>query len=324
MKKNITINLFGTLYAIDEDAYEMLDSYLSSMKQYFSRRPEGSEVADDIEHRVAELLWERREAGMTAIDVDTIRQIITTIGNPAEMTGEEDASATDTSGFAQTPPVNTYAERPRRVLYRDTNNKMLGGVCAGLAQYTNSDPMLWRIIFLLVCLFVAPVIVVLYLVMLVVVPEARTAEDRLRMVGRPVTPENLNEEIMTASSTSEPEQQGRKRNWPYVLLIAICAVLLIALLLRFVSAPMSPLIHFGIDPAIPFVGNSLGLLHFGIAHGLRALIFFCAFAIALFVLIYGIVRMVRHDSKRMSTGQVLLLLFLFIFSLWVMYVIHVF
>ena len=57
MKKNISINIFGTIYAIDEDAYQLLENYLQSMKSYFQRQEGGEEIADDIEHRVAELLW---------------------------------------------------------------------------------------------------------------------------------------------------------------------------------------------------------------------------------------------------------------------------
>ena len=80
MKKNISINLFGTLYNIDEDAYNLLENYLNSMKRYFSRQEGGEEIADDIEHRVAELLWKKREAGMTAVDINVVKGIIDTIG----------------------------------------------------------------------------------------------------------------------------------------------------------------------------------------------------------------------------------------------------
>ena len=61
MKKNISINLFGTLYNIDEDAYNLLENYLQSMQRYFGRQEGGAEIADDIEHRVAELLWKKKE-----------------------------------------------------------------------------------------------------------------------------------------------------------------------------------------------------------------------------------------------------------------------
>ena len=88
MKKNISINLFGTLYNIDEDAYNLLENYLQSMQRYFSRQEGGEEVADDIEHRVAELLWKRHEAGMSAINIETVKEIIDTIGNAEQIAGE--------------------------------------------------------------------------------------------------------------------------------------------------------------------------------------------------------------------------------------------
>ena len=68
MKKNITINLFGTLYAIDEDAYQLLERYLDNMKSYFEGKDGGDEIADDIEHRVAEHLWEMKNGGVEAMD----------------------------------------------------------------------------------------------------------------------------------------------------------------------------------------------------------------------------------------------------------------
>ena len=85
MKKNITINMFGQLYAIDEDAYELLERYLSSMKRYFSDKEGGEEIADDIEHRVAELLWQQKEEGITAISIEVVKDIIGKIGNPTEI-----------------------------------------------------------------------------------------------------------------------------------------------------------------------------------------------------------------------------------------------
>ncbi len=236
MKKNININLFGTLYAIDEDAYEMLNSYLSSMKQYYSRRPESSEVPDDIEHRVAELLWEKREAGAAAIDIDTVRQIINTIGKPDEMSGDAGASAaqSNTSNFAQASSANIYNERPRRSLYRDTDHKVLGGVCAGLAQYTNSDdPILWRIVFLLICLFVAPIMLIVYVVMWLIVPEPRTAEDYLRMTGRPVTPENLREQILTPPEYNAPKNNGCASGCLWTILIILGLLALMAMIFPF-------------------------------------------------------------------------------------------
>ena len=93
MKKNININLFGTLYAIDEDACTLLENYLDNMRSYFAKRDGGDEIFDDIEHRVAEHLWSLKENGMTAIGIDTVKQIISSIGNPDEMESEVDEVA---------------------------------------------------------------------------------------------------------------------------------------------------------------------------------------------------------------------------------------
>ena len=95
MKKNITINLFGTLYAIDEDACQLLETYLNNMKNYFSRRDGGDEIADDIEHRVAELFSELREKGVEAVTIEHVRDIISRIGNPEQMDNETDDSPAD-------------------------------------------------------------------------------------------------------------------------------------------------------------------------------------------------------------------------------------
>ena len=72
MKKNISVNIFGTLYPIDEDAYELLQKYNANMRSYYSRREGGEEIADDVEHRVAELLTELRSQGVMAITIEHI------------------------------------------------------------------------------------------------------------------------------------------------------------------------------------------------------------------------------------------------------------
>ena len=175
MKKNININLFGTLYAIDEDACTLLENYLDNMRSYFAKRDGGDEIFDDIEHRVAEHLWSLKESGMTAIDIDTVKQIISSIGNPDEMesgveevadskieeTSDAEADSEDndqSEGKAQSQSYsntsndtdsNTTAEETiggkwiDRVLhhvsthrfYRDGKDKIGGGVISGLCHY---------------------------------------------------------------------------------------------------------------------------------------------------------------------------------------------
>ena len=251
MKKNISINLFGTLYNIDEDAYELLDRYMESVKRYFNREG-GEDITDDIEHRIAELLWERREAGLEAIDVQTVRDIISKLGNPSDMddgsashdshTGNENpeggAPFTDNrqQGYQRQESSSHQGEqkfsswmdeqgsrlrghfRGRR-LYRDPDDKVLGGICSGFAQYMGgSDPLPWRLlmVFLFFCTRLS--VGVIYLILWLLVPEARTPEERLKMRGIPITPENLNQEILRQSEPVQEENNSRKI-WITVLVI---------------------------------------------------------------------------------------------------------
>ena len=215
MKKNITINLFGLLYDIDEDACKLLEQYLDNMRSYFSKREGGDEIADDIEHRVAELFSELKEQGTQAISIEHVQNIIHRIGNPEEMDSEADiASANDeasTSHAENTQSPNgseatgtsegTTGKRKswlgKRKLYRDPQDQMLGGVMSGVCHYFGgTDPLPWRILMVLLALSSFSLMGIIYLLAWALVPAAKTAEERLQMKGKPVNPETINEELM--------------------------------------------------------------------------------------------------------------------------------
>ena len=233
MKKNITINLFGTLYNIDEDAYQLLDNYLQSMKRYFGSKDGGEEIADDIEHRVAELLWEKKEQGLDAISIEIIKEIIGKIGNAEEIAGEEETESgerkTENAGQS-VESGNTYTEEDNfdpstaslwerirhhfknRRLFRDPDNQLLGGVCSGVANYIGfGDPILWRLL-LLALFFVEGVGLITYLILWLIIPLARTPEDKLLMKGKKLTPNNINEQIIQDHSTQNTCSGSGNRN----------------------------------------------------------------------------------------------------------------
>lgn len=217
MKKNFRINLFGALYDIDEDAYELLDKYLQNMKAYFSRQEGGEEIADDIEGRVAELLAEQKEAGIEAVTIQHVQEIIGRIGNPEQMDDGEEAVNPTTNGAGTPPPPHQEEEKGPRKFFRDTEDRMLGGVLSGLTHYFGgSDPLPWRIIFVLLCIMSWSGLAIVYLILWAVLPEARTAEERLQMSGRPVNTRTLNEEIMrgmdkTRGFITSPETKNSAR-----------------------------------------------------------------------------------------------------------------
>lgn len=215
MKKNITINFFGTLYAIDEDAYELLNRYLSDMKKYFSRMEGGEEIADDIEHRVAELMLELKNDGREPIDIELVKEIIGRIGNPEELDDTAGESEGDsTTGHRGREWFSEQVSKKR--LYCNPDDKMLCGVLSGIACYLGIDPVWVRLI--VVALAVLPIpfiyisfwtVLIIYVVLALIIPEAKTPEERLRMHGKPVTMENLNEEIVSSADASDKPASNR-------------------------------------------------------------------------------------------------------------------
>ena len=151
MKKNITINLCGRLFQIDEDAYELLQQYIESLRQSFGREEGGEEIVNDIEARIAELFDELRQQGVEAITIEHVKDIITRIGKPEELTGEEEKQENSGHKYdsfrsaAQGIRDNVRARTAGKRLYRNPNDKMVAGVLSGIAAYTGSDVTWWRI-----------------------------------------------------------------------------------------------------------------------------------------------------------------------------------
>lgn len=228
MKKNITINMYGTLYAIDEDACQLLESYLDNMKSYFAKREGGDEIADDIEHRVAEILSDLKAQGVEAISVQHVQDIISRVGNPEEMDDESglDRDAehkSDSASGGQVPPVppvsdgtgageeetRTSSWFSRRRLFRDPDDVMIGGVMAGVCKYFGgNDPLPYRILMVLLALLSFSTMGIIYLLAWAIIPQARTAEERLQMQGKPVNPEAIKEEVMRMAGEADDYVQS--------------------------------------------------------------------------------------------------------------------
>jgi phage shock protein PspC (stress-responsive transcriptional regulator) len=153
MKKVININFQGRILPIEEIAYEDLKQYIESLRTYFEQEEGKDEIINDIECRVAELCEDRLKKGAVCITEQDIDLIITSIGRPADFEAQDgfeanasaNAGSSQTNSNAQTAGDPTYQKR----LYRDEQNKVLGGVCAGIANYLNLDPIIIRILWIL-------------------------------------------------------------------------------------------------------------------------------------------------------------------------------
>lgn len=200
MKKTISINLNGMLFNIDDDAYNRLEEYMKRIEAHFSGQDESKEIMNDIEARIAELLNERLGGSNKVISLNDIEEIIKTMGNPDEFGETEQES--------QSKQQYHYTHRPRR-LYRDPDNRVLGGVCGGIGAYMNIDPVIFRIIFVII-FFGFGVGLLIYLVLWIVIPEAKTTAQKLEMRGDPVNVSNIGSFIKEEFDNVKNSFRGKK------------------------------------------------------------------------------------------------------------------
>jgi phage shock protein PspC (stress-responsive transcriptional regulator) len=193
MKKTLTVNLGGTVFHIDEDAYQLLDNYLSNLRIHFSKEEGADEIMSDFELRISEILNERVRLGNEVITIGHVETVIKRMGKVEELFDEEPVSS---GNYNQTHHTTGEAGRERvsRRLFRDPDDRILGGVCGGLAAYLGWDPTPTRLlVFLLMFLF--GVTIPIYFILWMIVPMARTATEKLQMRGESITVENIGKTV---------------------------------------------------------------------------------------------------------------------------------
>jgi len=171
MKRTIQINLAGTIFNIDDDAYEILRDYLSAVERQFVSSVEGREIINDLETRMSELFTERLKPLRQVIATDDVREVLKVLGAPEDIGGHREGSRP----YSQSYSGRYEGPRRSRRMYRDGQDKSLGGVCSGLAWYFNTDPLLLRILFV-IGLFMGFGFL-LYLVLWIALPVAQSPEQ---------------------------------------------------------------------------------------------------------------------------------------------------
>ncbi|MDH5609772.1 MAG: PspC domain-containing protein, partial [Cyclobacteriaceae bacterium] len=283
MKKNISINIGGIIFHIEEDGYDRLKNYLDSINRYFSSFEDSKEIIDDIENRIAEILLGKLSDGKQVIVIEDIDELVTTMGTVADF---EAAIDTDTDGPAtghtqqenRTESTTEAGGAAPKRLFRDSKHRLLGGVASGLAHYFNIDALWVRLLFLalLFNLLLAPVSgatllayiilwivlppndgleedkdikklfrssegrvmggvasgiaayfgtdtavirllfvlsiflggagIILYIIMWIITPEARTITEKMQMQGEPVTLSNIESNVKKSLNVQEGEE----------------------------------------------------------------------------------------------------------------------
>jgi phage shock protein PspC (stress-responsive transcriptional regulator) len=188
MKKTLSINIRGIVFNIDEDAYQKLNSYLSEIYRHYKNQPGADEIVSDIENRVVELFQERTSSHKQVITLIDVEEVIAILGRPSDFDRElEDDSP-------PRPQATTRRAKGPKRLYRDPVNRVIGGVCSGLGAYFNVDPVWFRLAFVLAVIF-AGTGILLYLILWIVLPPARTVSERLEMRGDPIDIDNIEKAV---------------------------------------------------------------------------------------------------------------------------------
>ncbi len=185
MKKTFSVNLGNRVYNIDDDAYARLKEYLDHIEAYFSDDKEREDIISDIEGRLSEIFSEKLNLTRQVITLSDVQDAIKIMGDPDVIGGEKSKSENKRSHYG------TYEKSySRRRLYRDDDNRVFGGVCSGLGYYFDIDPVILRIA-LVVLFLVGGFGLLLYLIMWLVVPKARTTAQKLEMRGSSVNASNI-------------------------------------------------------------------------------------------------------------------------------------
>ncbi|MFI5124878.1 MAG: PspC domain-containing protein [Chitinophagales bacterium] len=188
MKKIININFHSRVIPIEETAYDILQNYMDSLRKHFSAEEGGDEIVNDIENRFAELFSERLKNGASCITDDDVNATITNMGRPEDFDDEESSRSAGTTANTAGTGADTEAktEEPHRSLYRSENDKMLGGVCGGLAAYLRIDSSVMRIIFTLLMFVSFGAALPLYIILWLVLPsKSMVTEIKKRLYRNP-------------------------------------------------------------------------------------------------------------------------------------------
>lgn len=185
MNKTVNINLAGTFFHIDEDAFGKLSRYLEAIKKSLSD-PQGSdEIIRDIEARIAELFSEKIESSSHVVTLKEVDAVIKVMGQPEDYMVDEEIFD-DTPVTAKSRRSSSYKQ-----LFRDIDNKFIAGVSSGLGHYLGIDAIWVRLLWVLLTVFSSGFFIIVYILFWILVPAAESTSDKLKMTGEPINISNI-------------------------------------------------------------------------------------------------------------------------------------
>ena len=193
MNKIEYINLGGIPLAVDIDAAAILQNYLYELDDYFGKSDYADEIINDIELRMAELIEESMGSRKVA-NLDDVEKAISIMGRPDQFEHRDDDEASDSTDSHE---HHREGQSYKRKLYRDPNEKVIAGVCSGVATYFDMNDPIWVRLGFVLFTITGGAGILLYIILWAVMPKARTSIDRLRMKGEPIDLQNIERMVET-------------------------------------------------------------------------------------------------------------------------------
>ncbi len=319
MKKNISINISGIIFHIEEDGYETLRKYLDSIKRYFASFEDSSEILIDIESRIAEIFLAKLNEGKQVITAEDVNSLIATMGSvndfkaaeeqelvSNEFASEDSKSKSQSSGNAREASKKLFRDQKRKIaggvcaglahyfnidpvwprllfallvlgsygsllivyiilwialpaseelveeasvkkMYRDSEKKVIGGVASGVAAFFGVDIAMIRVLFVIFAIFGGLGLLV-YIIMWIALPEAKTITEKMKMQGEPVTLSNIESSVKKGLNEKEDQEES------VLTKIVLFPFRLIAMIINGVAKVLGPVFKVSIDVLRMFIG----------------------------------------------------------------------
>ena len=208
MKKVTNATLGGIVFAVEEDAFDALSQYLKSIETKFANSPDYSEIANDIESAIAEKFKLRKKDEKKAVTIVDVNEVVGEMGTADEVSEvADDVKGEDTASEPNTASQTNDSSLKKR-LYRNTDDSVMAGVASGIAQYFDIDPVIVRVLFV-VATFFSGFGLLVYIILWMIVPAAKTTADKYAMRGEGMTVADITERVKKNLNNEEHIEKAK-------------------------------------------------------------------------------------------------------------------
>ena len=194
MVETRNISLGGLLFHVELPAYNVLNGYLADLKRVLRGADGKEDILQEVEYRLAELFSEFMGTSRTVVTLEDVERACSQLGEPVEF-GDPDGGENGRDARRDSDSTNADDGTRQRRMFRDPDDRVIGGVATGVAHRLGLDPVLIRVLALVLFFMSGPVLILLYAALWCIIPKARSVSDRVAMKGETVTVDAIKETI---------------------------------------------------------------------------------------------------------------------------------